>query len=215
MLDELPSLELAATAVALVLALRALVLWRKVGLVRGRARVESTRARDLIGVAILAAAVLYAVRVERASSWFLAAIGVAIVAQLVGFFLVTRRAGATLPPPGLREGSPAAAVAPSPAGTGPSADGPEIDFEEDDELTVCPSCGHGALIEIDDGSKLLAGLSAYTAVVAVICPSCGALSGHVEDPAKIPIDAAQGTTLRQGPSGSDQEALQEPAEHDG
>jgi hypothetical protein len=215
-LDELPSLELAATAVAVVLALRALVLFRKVGLVRGRARVESARARDLIGVAILAAAVLYAIRVERASSWFLAAISLAILAQLLGFFLVTRRAGATVPPPSPREGLPAAAAAvASPSRPSSSADGPEIDFEEEDELSVCPSCGHGALIEIDEGSKLLAGLSAYTAVVAVICPSCGAISGHVEDPAKIPIDAAQGTTLRQGPNGSDQEALQEPAEHDG
>lgn len=85
MLDELPSLEFAATAVAVVLALRSIMLWRKVGLVRGRTRIESARARDLIGLAILVGALVYAVRVERASTWFLIAVGVAVVAQLLGF----------------------------------------------------------------------------------------------------------------------------------
>jgi hypothetical protein len=194
-LDELPSLEFAATAVAVVLALRSIVLWRKVGLVRGRTRVESARARDLIGLAILVGAVVYAVRVERASTWFLIAVGVAVVAQLLGFYW--RTAVGTVPGPGT----------PTPAE-------PEVDFE-DEELLGCASCGHGTLIELDDDSPLLAGLSALTPVVASICPSCGALAGHVEDPAKIPIDAAHGTTRREGPSTAEHEALEEPTEHDG
>lgn len=195
MLDELPSLEFAATAVAVVLALRSIMLWRKVGLVRGRTRIESARARDLIGLAILVGALVYAVRVERASTWFLIAVGVAVVAQLLGFY--SRTALSTVPRPG----------PPSPAE-------PEVDFE-DEELLGCASCGHATLIELSDDSPLLAGLSALTPVVASICPSCGALAGHVEDPTKIPIDAAHGTTLREGPSTAEHEALEEPTEHDG
>jgi hypothetical protein len=194
-LDELPSLEFAATAVAVVLALRSIVLWRKVGLVRGRTRIESARARDLIGLAILLGAMVYAVRIERASTWFLIAVGVAVVAQLLGFYW--RTAVDTAPKLGT----------PTPAE-------PEVDFE-DEELLGCASCGHGTLIELDDDSPLLAGLSALTPVVASICPSCGALAGHVDDPTKIPIDAAHGTTRREGPSTAEHEALEEPTEHDG
>jgi hypothetical protein len=194
-LDELPSLEFAATAVAVVLSLRALVLWRRVGIMRGVARVESARARDLIGLVMLAGAVLYAIRVERASSWFLSAVAVAVVAQVLGFYWR------------------AAARAPSSAKVG-SAPDPEIELD-DEELSGCPHCGHATLIELDESSRLLGALSALTPVVAVICPSCGTLSGHVEDPAKIPIDAAHGTTLREGPGTDDREALEEPTEHDG
>ncbi len=195
MLDELPSLEFAATAVALVLGLRALVLWRKVGVLRGRKRVESARARDLIGLAILVGALVYAVRVERASTWFLIAVGIAVVALLLGFYW--RPGASTLAPPA----------------AGSSAE-PEVDFE-DEELLGCASCGHGTLIELDEGSPLLAGLSALTPVFASICPSCGALAGQVEDPSQIPIDAAHGTTRQEAPSTSDHEALEEPTEHDG
>lgn len=195
MLDELPSLEFAATAVALVLGLRTLVLWRKVGLVRGRTRIESARARDLIGLAILIGALVYAVRVDRASTWFSSAVGVAVVAQLLGFYW--RAAASTSPKPDPGNGSE-----------------PEVDFE-DEELLGCANCGHSTLIELDDGSPLLGGLTVYTPVVASICPSCGALAGHVEDPTKIPVDAAQGTSLREGPSTADHEALEEPREHDG
>jgi hypothetical protein len=198
-LDELPSLEFAATAVALVLGLRALVLWRKVGLVRGKTRVESARARDLIGLAILVGALVYAVRMERATTWFLVAVGIAVVALLLGFYWRAAVGAATKPGDSAR--SDAAAE-------------PEIDFE-DEELLGCASCGHGTLIELDESSPLLAGLSALTPVFASVCPSCGALAGQVEDPAKIPIDAAHGTTRREGPSTSDHEALEEPTEHDG
>ncbi len=52
MLDELPSLEIAATAVAIVLSLRALRLARSGPLDRRRARVENGRARDLGGLAV-------------------------------------------------------------------------------------------------------------------------------------------------------------------
>jgi hypothetical protein len=194
-LDELPSLEFAATAVAVVLLLRALVLWRRVGIMRGVSRVESARARDLIGLAILAGAVLYAIRMERASTWFLGAVGVAVVAQLLGFYLR------------------AAAKAPSPAKAGAPPD-PEVELE-DEELSGCPSCGHATLIELDESSPLLSALGALTPVIAVICPSCGTLSGHVEDPSRIPIDAAHGTSLREGPGTDDREALEAPTEHDG
>ena len=195
MLDELPSLEFAATAVAVVLGLRTIVLWRKVELVRGRTRIESARARDLIGLAILVGALVYAVRVERASTWFLVAVGVAVVAQLLGFYWRT-----------------AVPVAPKP-GTPPPAE-PEVDFE-DEELLGCASCGHGTLIELSDDSPLLVGLSVLTPVFASICPSCGALAGQVEDPTKIPIDEAHGTTRREGPSTAEHEALEEPTEHEG
>jgi hypothetical protein len=194
-LDELPSLEFAATAVAVVLSLRALVLWRRVGVMRGVSRVESARARDLIGLAILAGAVLYAIRIERASTWFLAAVAVAVVAQVLGFYLR------------------AAAKAPSPAAGGAPGD-PEVELE-DDELRGCPSCGHATLIELDESSPLLSAFGALTPVIAIICPSCGALSGHVEDPSRIPIDAAHGTSLREGPATVDREALEAPTEHDG
>ncbi len=197
MLDELPSLEFAATAVAVVLTLRALVLWRKVGLVRGPARVESARARDLIGVAILAVALLYAVRVNRASTWFLAAIGLAIAAQLLGFFLRSTAKSAPL------------------ASAPPSPSAPTLDVDEEEDLTICPMCGHGTLIELEDPTPLLGGLSALTPVAAAICPACGALCGNVEDPSKVPIGAAHGTALRRGPSSADQEGLEEPAEHEG
>jgi hypothetical protein len=191
-LDELPSLEFAATAVAVVLSLRALVLWRRVGIMRGVSRVESARARDLIGLAILAGAVLYAIRIERASTWFLAAVGVAVAAQLLGFYLR------------------AAATTSSPASPGD----PEVELE-DDELRGCPSCGHATLIELDESSPLLSAFGALTPVVAIVCPSCGALSGHVDDPSRIPIDAAHGTSLREGPATVDREALEAPTEHDG
>ena len=57
-LDELPSLEFAATAVALVLVLRAVQLSGKgAGLLRRRRRSVS-RARDLVGIVIIAGAAL-------------------------------------------------------------------------------------------------------------------------------------------------------------
>ena len=199
MLDELPSLELAASAVALVLSLRVVVLLgREKGLVRGRARVESARARDLIGVAILVGALVYAMRMGRASPWFLTTLGAAIVAQLLGFYWRAAASGKSEPPPA----------------AGAKSAAPEVDFE-DEELLGCPSCGHAELIELDETSPLLAPLGAFTPIIAVICPSCGALSGQVEEPKKIPIDAQHGTSLRTGPSTEDHEALEAPAEHDG
>lgn len=194
MLDELPSLEFAATAVALVLVLRAALLSRGGGgLLRRRARIDSGRARDLVGVAIIAGALLYALRVQRASTWFLIACGIAIVAQLVGFYFRTAAH--------LR-----------------AAAGPSVEIEEggdEDELLGCPSCGNATLIELEEPGRLLGGLNALTPVTAVICPSCGALSGQVEEPSKIPIDEAHGTSLRKTPSEGDDEALEEPTEHDG
>ena len=195
MLDELPSLELSATAVALALVLRVIALLRRegAGLVRARARVESARARDLIGLAILAGAVVYAVRAGRASTWFLAAVAVAGVAQLCGFYL---RAAARR-----RKADTASDVE------------REDEAEPDDE--ACPVCGHTELIELVDAPRLLGGLNQLTPVSAVVCPACGALSGEVEDAAKIPIGPEHGTALRKGPGSEDQEALEEPAEHDG
>ena len=200
MLDELPSLEFAATAVALVLVLRAAQLGNGgAGLLRRRRRGDS-RARDLVGIVIIAGAVLYAVRVQRASTWFLAACGVAIVAQLVGlYFRTTARARAAA--------EPSLEIS-----TGNDDDD---DGNDDDELYGCPSCGHGTLIELDDTARLLGGLSQLTSVTAVVCPNCGALSGQVEDPSKIPIGEGHGTSLRKSPSGDDAEALQDPTEHDG
>ncbi len=209
MLDELPSLELSATAVALALVLRVVVLLRREGggLLRGRSRVESGRARDLIGLALLVGALVYAVRSERASTWFSAALGIAIVAQLLGFYLRTaarKRSAAQQP------GSPDAARA---------GDAEADDVEGDDEAEpgegACPVCGHAALIELVDSARLLGGLSQLTPVNAAVCPACGSLSGEVEDPRKIPIGAEHGTALRRVPGSEDQEALEEPAEHDG
>ena len=201
MLDELPSLEFAATAVALVMVWRALVLARGgAGLLSRRRRVESARARDLVGLVILAGAVLYAIRAERASIWFLAASGVAILAQLVGFFF--------------RASTRARASADASADPSIELDSSIDNSIDDSELHACPSCGHGTLIELDD-ARLLGGLSQLTPVSAWVCPHCGTLSGHVDDPAKIPIGEEHGTSLRQSLSGEDQEALEEPAEHDG
>jgi hypothetical protein len=197
-LEEVPSLELAATAVAVVLILRAIVLWRRVGVMGGRRRVESARARDLIGVAILVGALVYAMRMGRASPWFLVMLGAAVVAQLLGFYWRSAASGKSAPNPG--------------QGATPAE--PEVDFEDED-LLGCPSCGHAELIELDETSPLLAQLGSFTPVVAVICPSCGSLSGQVDDPKKIPIDAQHGTSLRAGPSTEDHEALEAPAEHDG
>lgn len=193
MLDELPSLEFAATAVALVLVLRASLLSRAgAGLFRRRARSESGRARDLIGIILIGGAVLYVIGVQRASTWFLVASGLAIVAQLVGVLFRS--------------------AARSDASDKPSAEAEEAG--DDDELNGCPSCGHGTLIELDE-ARLLAGLSQLTPVTAAVCPRCGALSGQVDDPAKIPVGESHGTSLRKSLSGEDSEALQEPAEHDG
>jgi hypothetical protein len=197
-LDELPSLELAATAVALVLLLRAFVLFgRGSGLLRGRERVESARARDLIGLAILVGAVAYAWGAQRASTWFVIASVVAIAAQLLGFYL---RAAGQLPQsrqPNVADGSPT-----------------DLELGEED-LDICPSCGHGALVELLDSERYLAGLTQLTRVAAAVCPNCGALTGQVEDPASIPVGPEHGTALRQSPHSSEQEALEEPAEHDG
>jgi hypothetical protein len=193
-LDELPSLEIAATAVAVVLVLRALRLAGSASLDRRRSRVESGRARDLVGLAILAGSLVYAVGVARASTWFLVASGVAIAAQLCGFYLRAR---------------PATAV----VGGGAPSD-PELEVEDED-LYACPQCGHGTLIEIDDPTRLLGGLNQLTPVSAVICPSCGALSGQVDDPARVPIGPEHGTSRRQSPSSDDQEALEQPREHEG
>lgn len=196
MLDELPSLELAASAVALVLTLRVFVLLgREKGRVRGRARVESARARDLVGLAILVGALVYAWRAGRATTWLLVASAVAIVAQVVGFYL--HRAA------GERAG----------AGAGASSEPePEPEDEGDDER--CPHCGSAALIELVDANRLLGGLNALTPVNAAVCPTCGTLTGQVEDPSRIPVGAEHGTALRQAP-GADPEPLEEPAEHDG
>jgi uncharacterized membrane protein YecN with MAPEG domain len=204
-LDELPSLELAATAVALVLVLRAASLsGGGAGLLRRTRRVESGRARDLVGIAIIVGAMVYAIRVERASTWFLAACGLAVVAQLVGFyFRNVKQAHAT------------AAASAQPALGTPGNGEDTDDEEEDDDANGCPNCGHATLIELDDTTRLLGGLSALTPVTAAVCPQCGALSGHVEDPAKIPLGDAHGTRLSKSPSGDDAEALQDPTEHDG
>ncbi len=196
MLDELPSLEIAATAVAVTLVWRAMQLSTgDARLLRRRARVESARARDLVGIALLASAVVYAIRVQRASTWFLAASGVAIVAQIAGlYFRVAARARAT---------------------AGPSIEIRDEDEDDDeDEPHGCPSCGHGTLIELD-AARLLGGLNQLAPVTAAVCPHCGALSGHVDDPTRIPIGDDHGTTLRKSLSGADAEALEEPTEHDG
>jgi hypothetical protein len=198
-LDELPSLEFAATAVALVLVLRAVQLSGKgAGLLRRRRRSDS-RARDLVGIVIIAGAALYALRVDRASTWFLAACGVAIVAQLVGIYLRTAARARAAAEPSIEI----------------TSDESDDDAADEDELYGCSSCGHGTLIELDDTARLLAGLSQLTPVTAVVCLRCGALSGQVEDPSKIPVGEAHGTSLRKSPIDEDDEALQEPTEHDG
>ena len=157
-----------------------------------RRNVESARARDLIGLVLLGGAALYVLGTQRASLWFLVASGVAIVAQLVGFFF--------------------RAAARARAEQSPSV---EVDEDsEDEELGSCPTCGHGKLIELD-AAKLLGGLAALTAVSASVCPDCGTLTGAVERPENIPIGDEHGTTLRQSLSGEGQEVLQEPEEHDG
>lgn len=205
MLDELPSLELSATAVALALLLRVVVLVRrrKAGLVRGRSRVESARARDLIGLAILAGAVVYALRVERASAWFLTATAIAVAAQLAGFYL---RSAAK------RGAAPGAGA--STTGTGSSEDEDDED-DEDDDAPHCTACGNASLIELLDTKRFLTGLNQLTPVSAAVCPSCGALTGQVEDVTKIAVGPEHGTALRQGSRGAGQEALEEPTEHDG
>ncbi|HXK18833.1 MAG TPA: hypothetical protein VNG33_13575 [Polyangiaceae bacterium] len=203
MLDELPSLEFAATAVALVLSWRALVLSRGgAGLLGRRRRVENARARDLIGLVLLGGAVLYAIRVQRASPWFLVASGIALLAQLLSFYF--------------------RAAAQARASAAPSVEldknvelDSSFDNELDDELHACPSCGHANLIKLDDTARLLGGLSQLTPVTAWVCPHCGTLSGYVDDPAQIPVGQEHGTSLRQSLSGEDQEALEEPSEHDG
>lgn len=194
MLDELPSLEIAATAVALVLVLRTFLLSRRgPGSLRQRRRGDSGRARDLMGIAILAGAALYAIATERASTWFLAASGLGILAQVFGSYL--------------------RAAAQARANADPSI---EVDEDaEDGEPLGCPLCGHGTLIVIDDPARLLSGLNQFSSVSATVCPKCGALSGQVEEPKDIPIGAEHGTSLRRSPSSEDQEALEEPAEHDG
>jgi hypothetical protein len=199
MLDELPSLELAATAVALVLSLRVFVLLgREKGLVRGRARVESARARDLVGLAILAGALVYAWRAGRATTWLLAASAIAIVAQLVGFYLRSS--------PGKQAGA---------AGEQLSAGSePDGDDDDDDGDERCPNCGNAALVELVDADRLLGGLNALTPVSAAVCPACGTLTGQVEDASRIPVGAEHGTALRQA-SGAEPEPLEVPAEHDG
>lgn len=201
MLDELPTLELAATAVALVLSLRVLVLLgREKGLVRGRARVESARARDLVGLAILAGALVYAWRAGRATTWLLAASAIAIVAQLVGFYL---RSAA-----GKQTGAAGSQVSP-----GSELDGDDDDGDSDSDER-CPNCGNAALVELVDADRLLGGLNALTPVSAAVCPACGTLTGQVEDASRIPVGAEHGTALRQA-SGAEPEPLEVPAEHDG
>lgn len=201
MLDELPTLELAATAVALVLSLRVLVLLgREKGLVRGRARVESARARDLVGLAILVGALVYAWRAGRATTWLLAASAIAIVAQLVGFYL---RSAA-----GKQTGAAGSQVSP-----GSELDGDDDDGDSDSDER-CPNCGNAALVELVDADRLLGGLNALTPVSAAVCPACGTLTGQVEDASRIPVGAEHGTALRQA-SGAEPEPLEVPAEHDG
>lgn len=207
MLDELPSLELAATAVALVLVLRAASLsGGGPGLLRRTSRVESGRARDLVGIAIIACAMIYAIRVERASTWFLVACSLAVVAQLVGFYF--RNVKQTRPAP-----APSAQRQENGASTDQADD--DDDGDDDDDDGGCPNCGHATLIELTDPARLLGGLHALSPVTAAVCPQCGALSGHIEAPGKIPLGDAHGTRLRKSPSGDDAEALQDPTEHDG
>lgn len=197
MLDELPSLEIVATAIFLLSTWRLLVLLRGgSGILQRARRVESARARDLIGLLLVAGVLLYTWRVGRASPWLSVAGAGAIVAQLLGLYL--RRARTS--------GSSSEREAPS-----------RTDNDEDDEEgpVGCPSCGHARLIELSEASPLLASLARITPVTAAICPRCGALSGQVEDPAKIPIGAEHGTVVRQSPSSADLDALEEPTEHDG
>lgn len=204
MLDELPTLELAATAVALVLSLRVLVLLgREKGLVRGRARVESARARDLVGLAILAGALVYAWRAGRATTWLLAASAIAIVAQLVGFYL---RSAA-----GKQTGAAGSQVSPGSELDGDDDGDSDSDSDSDER---CPNCGNAALVELVDADRLLGGLNALTPVSAAVCPACGTLTGQVEDASRIPVGAEHGTALRQA-SGAEPEPLEVPAEHDG
>jgi hypothetical protein len=170
------------------------LLRRKGGLVRAQARIESARARDLVGLAILAGAIVYALRVERATTWFLAATGVAIVAQLLGFYLRTAAR------------KQVAASGELPSGVG---------REDEPEDEACATCGNPSLIELVDAPRLLTGLNQLTPVSAAVCPACGALTGQVEDASRIPVGPQHGTALRRVAGGDDQEALEEPAEHDG
>ena len=135
-------------------------------------------------------------KTRAASTWFLAACSLAVVAQLVGFYFRNVK-------------PPRPAAEPSAPGSVVNAD------SEDDDDDGCPNCGHATLIELDDAARLLGGLNAFTPVTAAVCPQCGALSGQVEDPAKIPLGDAHGTRLRKSLAGDDAEALLDPAEHDG
>lgn len=199
MLDELPTLELAATAVAVVLVLRAVRLGggNTDPRLRRRSSAETARARDLIGLSILVGAIAYAFGMGRASTWFLVAVGVAIAAQLASFYLRARAEPPLLRPPSLH-------------------DDPELEVdEEEDDVYACPQCGHGTLVELQDTARLLSGLQALTPVVAFVCPSCGALSGYVDEPERIAVGEPHGTRLRRSPSGEDDEALEDPTEHAG
>jgi len=89
-----------------------------------------------------------------------------------------------------------------------------IDNELDDELHACPSCGHANLIKLDDTARLMGGLSELTPVTAWCAPLRCAQRLR-RRPRPIPVGQEHGTSLRQSLSGEDQEALEEPSEHDG
>jgi hypothetical protein len=198
--DEFPSLEFAATAVALALGVRVLVLLgRGSKLVSGKERVERARARDLVGAALLVGAVLYVVRVGRASDWFLVAAGVALLAQMTGFLLSSRLSA----PPVLSRSSE----------SGRAADVPALEVHAEEELEACASCGSLELVELEGGARWLGELAQYGVQNLTVCRNCGALSGDVERAGQLPLGAPHGTRLLHAKS--DAEALEEPEEHQG
>lgn len=188
MLDELPTLEFAATAVALALSLRALILLGKSSkLVRGEARIESARARDLVGAAVLASAVVYAVRVERASTWFLVASAVALLAQLLGYYLRSR--AQKLPLARDARATPLTRNA-------DEEDDDDEEEDEDEDANACPRCGGSDVVELTDSGRYLAGLSTLGRVSVEVCRTCGALSGQLENPGLLGVGAEHGTSSR-------------------
>jgi hypothetical protein len=190
-LDEFPTLEFAATAVALVLLLRAAILLGKTSsLVGGEARIESARARDLVGAAVLASAVIYAVRVDRASTWFLIASGTALLAHCLGFYLRARARKLARRAP-----NPELPVTLSDLGDEDELDSDEEDDVED-EPAVCVRCGSSDALEVTDTTRYLGGLSALGPLSAVVCRNCGALSGQLEEPLLLGVGPEHGTRLR-------------------
>ncbi len=165
-----------------------------------RARVQSSRARDLLVALVLVGAIFYATRSGITQSplfYGLAALGALLAAS--GFALR----------PGLVRlvASESDRLLESALGA--------VDNTRELGGEPCPNCGANETVIVDAPRAFGPGVAKFGLSELRICRRCGYVQGSVPDPQGIPLGAEHGTSLSNAAEEEPEEAAVEAPEHDG